>query len=517
MAFMKEELFPLTEALKRVSATSVALATVPVLVLSIVVVILFSWTKSKSGKYPPIASGLPIIGSIAGFMGLEKVDGKWKGTGPLNFIRQNYDTLGSVFTAPLFHKRITFLLSPEVTNHFFKASEKDLSQKEVYQYSVPTFGKGVVFDVDYSVRLEQFKFFADALKVNKMRSYVDMMVQEAEAHFGRWADEGEIDLKEEFAHLVLLTASRCLLGREVREQIFEKVSELFHILDMGMLPISVIFPYLPIKAHRERDRAREEVGQIFKTIIRARKASGKQEPDMLQTFIDSKYKSTGKQTTEAECAGLLIAALFAGQHTSSLTSTWTGAYLSVNKEWLAEVEQEQREVLSRHGDKLDYDILSEMDKLHLSIKEVLRLHPPLILLLRHVNTEFEVTTAKGKQFTIPKGHIVATSPTFAGRLPTVYSNPDKYDPKRFMAGREEDKAGGNFSYISFGGGRHGCMGETFAYMQIKTLWSVLMRNFELELLCPFPEDDYESSIVVGPKGKVLMRYKRRKLTASAAA
>lgn len=75
------------------------------------------------------------------------------------------------------------------------------------------------------------------------------------------------------------------------------------------------------------DRARKELAGIFSAIIRARKASGKSEPDMLQAFMDSKYRSLGRSTTEEECTGLLIAALFAGQHTSSITSTWTGAYL----------------------------------------------------------------------------------------------------------------------------------------------------------------------------------------------
>lgn len=72
--------------------------------------------------------------------------------------------------------------------------------------------------------------------------------------------------------------------------------------------------------------------------------------------------------------------------------------------------------------------------------------------------------------------------------------------------------GGAFSYIGFGGGRHGCMGETFAYMQIKTIWSILLRNFELETVSPFPEPDLES-MVVGPKGECRVRYKRRKLSA----
>ena len=85
-----------------------------------------------------------------------------------------------VFTVNLLHKKMTFLIGPEVSAHFFKAPESDLSQQEVYQFNVPTFGPGVVFDVDYSVRQEQFRFFTEALRVNKLKGYVDMMVTEAE-------------------------------------------------------------------------------------------------------------------------------------------------------------------------------------------------------------------------------------------------------------------------------------------------------------------------------------------------
>jgi hypothetical protein len=45
---------------------------------------------------------------------------------------------------------------------------------------VPTFGPGVVFDVEYSIRQEQFRFFTEALRVNKLKGYVDQMVVEAE-------------------------------------------------------------------------------------------------------------------------------------------------------------------------------------------------------------------------------------------------------------------------------------------------------------------------------------------------
>ncbi len=64
-----------------------------------------------------------------------------------------------------------------------------------------------------------------------------------------------------------------------------------------------------------------------------------------------------------------------------------------------------------------------------------------------------------------QGHVVATSPAYSHRLPHVFSRPDEFDPERFAAPREEDKAA-PFSFIGFGGGRHGCMGSNFAILQV---------------------------------------------------
>ncbi|GAB4839517.1 hypothetical protein Ancab_029043 [Ancistrocladus abbreviatus] len=454
--------------------------------------------RSKKRLPPVVRAWPPLIGGLIRFL-----------KGPMVMLREEYPKLGSVFTLNLANKNITFLIGPEVSAHFFKAPESDLSQQEVYRFNVPTFGPGVVFDVDYSVRQEQFRFFTEALRVSKLKSYVDQMVFETEDYFSKWGQSGEVDLKYELEHLIILTASRCLLGREVRDKLFDDVSALFHDLDNGMLPISVIFPYLPIPAHRRRDKARKRLADIFANIITSRKSSSKSENDMLQCFIDSKYKD-GRPTTEGEVTGMLIAALFAGQHTSSITSTWTGAYLLRHKEFLSAVLDEQKSLMQNHGEEIDHDILSEMEVLHRCIKEALRLHPPLIMLLRYSHSDFSVTTRDGKAYDIPKGHIVATSPAFANRLPHIYQNPDKYDPDRFSPERDEDKAAGPFSYISFGGGRHGCLGEPFAYLQIKAIWSHLLRNFDLELISPFPEIDW-NAMVVGVKGEVMVRYKRRKL------
>ena len=53
----------------------------------------------------------------------------------------------------------------------------------------------------------------------------------------------------------------------------------------------------------------------------------------LQVFIDAKYKNAygGRHLNDEEITGMLIAGLFAGQHTSSITSAWTGLTMVANQ------------------------------------------------------------------------------------------------------------------------------------------------------------------------------------------
>jgi sterol 14alpha-demethylase len=67
-------------------------------------------------------------------------------------------------------------------------------------------------------------------------------------------------------------------------------------------------------------------------------------------------------------------------------------------------------------------------------------------------------------------------------------------------------------YTGFGAGKHACMGEGYAYLQIKVILSHPLRNFELVLVSPFPET--EKLMSMRPKGEVLVRYQRRMLQAS---
>lgn len=61
-------------------------------------------------------------------------------------------------------------------------------------------------------------------------------------------------MQSALSRLIILTASRCLHGDEVREKLFEDVARLFHDISAGMTPLSVVLPHAPIPAHTRRDK-----------------------------------------------------------------------------------------------------------------------------------------------------------------------------------------------------------------------------------------------------------------------
>lgn len=482
------------------------------LVLIVALVVVFAALSLLSSKKRPKSSpptahlGLPIIGNYMEFA-----------KQPVDFIKRCFDKYGSIYTVPMLHKNLTFLIGPEVSAPFFALSDEKMSQSEVYGFMTPVFGKGVVYDAPTKRRQQQMQTMANGLKSLRLASYVPKIEREVELYFKeRWGKSGTCNLLDALSELTILTSSRCLHGDDVRENLFADVARIYHDLDKGVTPLSFFFPYAPTPAHSQRDAARKEMIKIFSKIIKARRESGvianeSTQSDILQLYIDFHYKDDGSALNDEEIVGLLIALLFAGQHTSSISSTWTAMFLIHHPELLNRVMGEQSEVLTPDaGEKpisnveLNFDQIGKMELLTNCIKEALRMYPPLIMLMRMALEDVETTTADGRTFVIPKGDIVITSPAVASRLDTVFTNPDKYDPDRFNEERAEHK--GQYAYLGFGAGRHACLGQQFGILQVKTILSILFRNYKIEpVVKDFPEPDY-TAMVVGPKNHCEVKF-----------
>merc|ERR1740130_853911 len=242
---------------------------------------------------------------------------------------------------------------------------------------------------------------AQGLRTDRLKSYVPKIVKETEDFIKDWGETGEVDLLSVLSDLTILTASRCLHGDDVRENLFGKVSHLYHDLDQGITPFSFFFPNAPIAAHKTRDNARKEMVKLFGKVIKERRANPektKNNTDILQVFIDMEYKS-GKKNTDDQITGLLIALLFAGQHTSSVTSTWTALLCCSRPEIMQRVINEVDEVVG--GETLTFEHVQKLELMHNCMKEALCMHPPLIMLMRKAMKDVPIESKDGRKWTVP--------------------------------------------------------------------------------------------------------------------
>lgn len=448
-------------------------------------------STDRARRSPPrVSGGRPLVGHTLEFV-----------RDPLGLLERGRREHGEIFGFEVAGQSFACFAGPEAHQAYFAAKETVLSARDVYQFTIPIFGKGVAYDAPWEIFEEQLGFLFPALRDGRMRTYAGKIQKEAEAYVDRWSDGDVIDLPVAFNELTVFNASRCLLGDEIRERVEEEFAAAYHDLQGGINAIGFFAPHLPTPAHRRRDRARRKVAEIIGGVVRDRRRTGRTGEDFLQSIMDARYKD-GRALTEDEITGILLTVLFGGQHTSAVLATWAALLLAQHPHHYGLLRQEIDEVYP--GDiEVTLDSLKAQQRLDRAVREAERMHPPLIMLVRKVLEDFAY-----RDVHLPAGTLAMVSPGMSHRIPEVFANPHVYDPDRFAPPRREDKV--PYSLIGFGGGKHRCVGMGFAYMQLKTIFTVLLRRFTFELITPMPTPDF-GQWVTGPQDpcRVLVREVRR--------
>ena len=210
---------------------------------------------------------------------------------------------------------------------------------------------------------------------------------------GGWADEGTIDLLDWFAELTIYTSSACLIGRKFRHELDRRFAELYHDLEQGTDAIAYVDPYAPIDSFRRRDEARLGLVALVQGIMDRRSAGPARHRrgprPARRADVDPRRGRHAALLAPTWSPGMFISMMFAGHHTTSGTAAWTLIELLRHPDELAAVRAELDELYA-HGEEVSYQALRDMPRLESAIKEALRLHPPLILVLRVVKEELEV-------------------------------------------------------------------------------------------------------------------------------
>jgi sterol 14-demethylase len=448
-------------------------------------------------RAPRLSRGWPLLGHL---LELRR--------DPIALMQRLRAECGEIGQFDLAGHHVVLLTGEEAQEAFFRAPDEQLDQAAAYPFMKPIFGEGVVFDATPEQRRQAMR--NQSLRDKFMRGHAEKIAAEVERMTKGWGESGEIDLLDFLAELTLYTSTTCLIGPQFREELGPEYARIFHELERGTDALAYVNPYLPIPALRARDRARRELAAKIEDVFRRREASGERYADLFQVLHSLRNERGERRYSDDQITGMFISMMFAGHHTTSVTSSWGMLDLLLHPEWMQKVVAELDDIYA-DGRDVSYQALREIPLLECALKETLRLHPPLVILMRKVVTDFHY-----KGWTIPAGHLAAASPAVSNRMPEHFPNPERYEPERYLPGREEDRK--SFAWIPFGAGRHRCVGAAFAMMQLKAIFSIMLRRFEFELAQP--RESYandHSKMVVAVKQPCRVRYRRRGTAGAAVA
>ncbi len=445
---------------------------------------------STAGAAPPrLSGGWPLLGHL---LELRR--------DPLALLQRVRAECGEVGQFRLAGERVTLFTGKEAQEAFFRAPDEQLDQAAAYPFMKPIFGPGVVFDATPEQRKQAMR--NQSLRDTFMRGHAESISAEVERMTADWGEQGEIDALDFFSELTLYTSSSCLVGRQFRDELDASYVEIFKDLERGTDALAYVNAHLPIQALRARDRARHELVAKIEEVFRRRADSDVEYTDLFQVLHGLKDADGRRRYSDEQITGMFISMMFAGHHTSSVVASWGLLDLLMHPEWQQKITAELDELYA-DGREVSYQALREIPLLECALKETLRLHPPLIILMRKVKYDFHY-----KGWTVPAGEIVAASTAVSNRMPEHFPEPDRYAPERYLPGREEDRQ--SFAWIPFGAGRHRCVGAAFAMMQLKAIFSILLRRYDFELAQP-PESYANdlSKMVVAVRQPCRVRFRRR--------
>ncbi|HEY8602621.1 MAG TPA: cytochrome P450 [Thermomicrobiales bacterium] len=335
-----------------------------------------------------------------------------------------------------------------------------------------------------------------ALSAAYMERYLPVMERIIAARTADWAVRGRIDLLAELRRIAFDIAMETLFGANGGPDV-DRLRELYMALlypylrrlespfaqpvllalrarqrlRRMLIPLWPIRPYLlPEEEYSPDPDVVAEIRHRLLALIAARRASP--DDDALGLFLRARDPAALPLTDE-QLLGQLNTLLVASHETTTTLGAWLLYLLARHPGQLARVRDE---LDTQIGDAaLTIEGLRSLRQLGRALNEAGRLHPPVGNGPRGVITE---CTFGG--YRIPAGVRVRYSIAGCHWSPTIFANPERFDPDRFAPPREEDKRT-PYALIPFGGGPRICPGANFAQLEIKALVAHVLRRYDLSL------------------------------------
>lgn len=372
---------------------------------------------------------------------------------------------------------------PDLFKHVLQDRNKNYIRGEFVNGIFRTFVGLSLFTAEGDDWLSRRRLAQPAFHRQRIAGFSETMNAAAQAMLAAW-DRGPQDqrlqLDHELMQVTLRVAGQTLFSRDLigeanaLGEAFTGASEYinFRLKNPFVLPLGV-----PTPRNRKYKRALSVVDQTLYALIRERRASGEDRPDLLSMLMNARDADTGEAMDDQTLRNEAAVMLFAGHETTATTLTWAFYLLSEHPE----VERRLHAELSRElaGRVPTIDDLPRLPFNRMVIEETLRLYPPAWSIARESLGADEL----GGYRLPPKGSLNVAIDV-VHHDPRFWPDPDRFDPERFLPERSASRP--PYAYLPFGGGPRLCIGNQFALTEAQLILAAVVQRYQLRVVPGHP-------------------------------
>ena len=329
------------------------------------------------------------------------------------------------------------------------------------------FGKGLL-NMDDPEHAVHRKMWNPAFAGSVMGTYLPVMQRVIEERTGAWLERGEVDLYSEARTITFDIAAAALAGFEPGPEV-DQMRKLFQGLLMGPSGGQDQESYFT-SFMSMRD---ELVGRLLRMIAARRAAPPEERPRDVLGLIVHARDDQGRPLSDEQVLGHLSILLVAGHETTTTLASWALYLLSTMPEHRDRLLEELQAAPRDENGEIPFETLRSLKALDNFVRETGRMYPPVLNVPRGVTEDVEFGG-----YVIPAGTQVRLGLAATHRLPTVFKEPERFDPDRFAPPRDEDKAT-PYALVTFGGGPRVCIGMHFALIEVKALIAHVLPRYML--------------------------------------
>jgi cytochrome P450 len=422
-----------------------------------------------AARVPPGPRGNVLLGSIGDIY-----------RDRLRFVLDVASTYGEVARYRVAHMRIYQVSSPAGVGRLLHDNHRNYSKDVATFGTLRLFLGNGLFTSDGDFWRRQRRLAQPAFHRRRVANFGALMTDATLAKLERWrtrvSQDRPLDVADEFMRLTMEVATLALFSTSVRGDIDKIGSAITTLLDDVTFRFTFPF-YPPLKVPTPRNRrflaARATLDAIVYRIIAERRQRPDEHDDLLAMLMQARDEETGEGMSDRQLRDEVVTLFLAGHETTANALTWASFLLSTHVAVERRLRAEVDEALQ--GRVPTASELPRLPYTRMVIDETLRLYPPAWITNRRA---IEADAVCG--YRIPADATVSISPYVTHRDPTLWENPEGFDPERFTPERSARRP--HYAYFPFGGGPRQCIGKGFALMEATLVLALLTQRYELHLV-----------------------------------